>query len=192
MKKTENFIQFLKEDEEMFGEYAYLYMNKVSFPEKIRPIGYQPFTRCHKQRGYFIDTNEDNNIRSFGLSKVHNFTKHKFKRNDKLTLELVHQFDYGNLIYPSFEKNTLTKIVHTIEKERRFTYHEISELNKHMEKKYSSKEVIDEMKRLEYAVMDKVKRSYLNDKITFISFDDYLKRENINITTRLVYKPPIK
>lgn len=63
-------------------------------------IGYQPFTRCYKQRGYFIDTAAAKPCWEFSLTNADNFTKSLFKRTPKLSKRIFEEFDGGNILFP--------------------------------------------------------------------------------------------
>ena len=97
-----------KDIEEGFGEYAVLYrkacgilMNLESLGDidKVLPIGYQPFTRCHKQRGYFIDTALSGDIVNYDLVENHGFKKLYFKRTPEFAEEIHELFDGGRDLF---------------------------------------------------------------------------------------------
>lgn len=80
------------------GEYGVLYHGCEDNYTQI--IGYQPFTRCYKQRGYFIDTAATKPCWEFSLTSTDNFTKSLFKRTPKLSKRIFEEFDGGNMLFP--------------------------------------------------------------------------------------------
>ena len=192
------FKPILESNIDKYGEYAVLY-HKLDYPnpnfEKdgkmtfVRPIGYQPFTRCHKQRGYFIDTNEFNKIQTFGLASNYGFTKYKFERDDKLTLELMKKFDYGKKIYPDESKDKVLKLIKKVNSIKEVTFNEIKEAKKITIGEYRDDVIIKKLKELKINVMDNLNREELNEDIKFIDFEEFVKKEQIKISWRLVRKP---
>ena len=80
------------------GEYAVLYHGLEDGCSQI--IGYQPFTRCYKQRGYYIDTAESIPCWEFSLTNTDNYTKSYFKRTPELSKKIFEDFDGGAALFP--------------------------------------------------------------------------------------------
>jgi hypothetical protein len=76
-------------------------MNPESAGEitRVLPIGYQPFTRCYKQRGYFIDTTQSGDIINYDLVANHGFEKLYFKRTPEFAAEIYELFDGGRELF---------------------------------------------------------------------------------------------
>lgn len=87
-----------KNDLSEIGEYAVLYHGIED--ETTQIIGYQPFTRCYKQRGYFIDTASSIPCWSYSLTNTDNFTKSIFKRTPELSKRIFDEFDEGDALFP--------------------------------------------------------------------------------------------
>ena len=87
-----------KNDLSEIGEYAVLYHGIEDKTTQI--IGYQPFTRCYKQRGYFIDTASSIPCWSYSLTNTRSFTKSLFKRTPELSKRIFEEFDEGNALFP--------------------------------------------------------------------------------------------
>lgn len=87
-----------KNDLPQIGKYGVLYHGVEDDSTQI--IGYQPFTRCHKQRGYFIDTAANIPCWHYSLVETTNFTKSLFERSSKLSNRLFEEFDGGNSLFP--------------------------------------------------------------------------------------------
>jgi len=88
--------------ENNFGSHAVLYKRIDNFSvdadpkqmaKDVLPIGYQPFTRCYKQRGYFIDTLQSGDIVNYDLVADHGFEKLYFKRTPEFAAEIYELFD---------------------------------------------------------------------------------------------------
>ncbi len=80
------------------GEYAVLYHGLEDECSQI--IGYQPFTRCYKQRGYYIDTAASVPCWSFSLTNTDNYTKSYFKRTPEFSKRIFEEFDGGKALFP--------------------------------------------------------------------------------------------
>jgi len=60
----------------------------------VYPIGFQPFTRCHRQKGFFVNTQIDDD-----LQKSEKFKKCFFERSIELCQEVYNKFDGGNELF---------------------------------------------------------------------------------------------
>ncbi len=70
------------------------YIEAIENRQSIYPIGYQPFSRCHKQYGYFMTGNEN-----FDLNNEPNFNIYYFNRTPKLSREIYEKFDRGKVLF---------------------------------------------------------------------------------------------
>lgn len=86
-----------KDDLADLGNYGVLYHGLKSNREHM--IGYQPFTRCHNQRGYYIDTSSERPCWDFELSST-SFTKSLFERTPELSRKLYDEFNGGKDLFP--------------------------------------------------------------------------------------------
>lgn len=57
---------------------------------KVFPIGFQPFTRCHNQRGYFVHANNDKDLQT-----NKDFEKYYFEHSIDLSEEIFNKFNKG-------------------------------------------------------------------------------------------------
>lgn len=115
-----------KKDLEDYGEYAVLYkktddllMNPESAADinRVLPIGYQPFTRCYKQRGYFIDTMQSgdlDDIVNYDLVADHGFEKLYFKRTPEFAAEIYEFFDGGRELFYDWSMELLSELIDEI------------------------------------------------------------------------------
>jgi len=113
-----------------YGEYAVLFrkaggilMNLESATEinKVLPIGYQPFTRCYKQRGYFIDTALSGDIVNYDLVENHGFEKLYFKRTPEFAAEIYELFDGGRELFHDQSMELLSDVIDQIKGADSFT-----------------------------------------------------------------------
>lgn len=84
------------------------YIEAIEDRQSILPIGYQPFSRCHKQYGYFMVGDE-----KFDLNNEPNFNIYYFNRTPKLSREIYEKFDGGKTL---FEYDALAELEDMIEK----------------------------------------------------------------------------
>ena len=108
-------------EEKDYGEYAVLYkktddllMNPESAADinRVLPIGYQPFTRCYKQRGYFIDTIQSGDLAD--LVADHGFEKLYFKRTPEFAAEIFELFDGGRELFHDRSMELLSGLIDEI------------------------------------------------------------------------------
>lgn len=85
-------------DIQELGEFGVLYHGLENDYTQI--IGYQPFTRCYKQRGYYFDTAATKPCWNFSLTDDTGFTKSYFKRTPELSKRIFEEFDGGNRLFP--------------------------------------------------------------------------------------------
>jgi hypothetical protein len=112
-----------KKDIEDYEEYAVLYRktdDPLVNPESaadingVLPIGYQPFTRCYKQRGYFIDTMQSGDIVNYDLVADHGFEKLYFKRTPEFSAEIYELFDGGRELFHDQSMELLSGLIDEI------------------------------------------------------------------------------
>lgn len=68
--------------------------------DRARIIGYQPFCRCHRQRGYYIDTAGEKFCWDFVLNENTGFEKYYFDRTVELSERLYEEFNGGKILFP--------------------------------------------------------------------------------------------
>lgn len=79
------------------GTQAVLYFGNDNF---AKIIGYQPFCRCHKQRGYYIDTDIISQCWNQCMLSTIGYTKCFFDRTPKLSKRIFEEFDGGRTLFP--------------------------------------------------------------------------------------------
>ncbi len=84
-----------EKDLDELGKYGVLYIG-IGHPEHTHIIGYQPFCRCHRQRGFYFDTN----IVSPCWNQSIDCDKFFFDRTPALSHRLFEFFDGGKYLFP--------------------------------------------------------------------------------------------
>ncbi len=79
------------------GRYGILY---AGYNDLARIIGCQPFCRCHRQRGYYIDTAAYSNCWDYALPISGSLTKCCFERTVALSKKLYEDFEGGCMLFP--------------------------------------------------------------------------------------------
>ena len=79
------------------GTQAVLYFGNNDF---AKIIGYQPFCRCHKQRGYYIDTDIMSQCWNRSMLSVLGYEKCFFDRTPKLSERIFEEFDGCKALFP--------------------------------------------------------------------------------------------
>ena len=109
--------------ENNFGSHAVLYKRIDNFSvdadpkqmaKDVLPIGYQPFTCCYKQRGYFIDTMQSGDLVNYDLVADHGFEKLYFKRTPEFAAEIYELFDGGRELFHDRSMDLLSGLIDEI------------------------------------------------------------------------------
>lgn len=87
----------LEEELGELGKYGVLYEGTHNW---AKIIGYQPFCRCHRQRGYYIDTAAAGFCWEYSLNPDTGFQKYYFERTVELSERLCAEFDGGRKLFP--------------------------------------------------------------------------------------------
>lgn len=114
IKNEHRYVPIQKKDFDFYGEDAVLYCG-MEDREVTKIIGYQPFTRCFKQRGYYIDTAQNVPCWEYSLTNNSNFSKSYFKRSPDLCKKIYEEFDGGEVLFP---KDSLFEFEDVIEQIR--------------------------------------------------------------------------
>lgn len=87
----------IEDDLNDLGTQAVLYFGSDNF---AKIIGYQPFCRCHKQRGYYIDTDITSQCWSQSMLSTLGYTKCYFDRTPELSNRIFDEFAGGKVLFP--------------------------------------------------------------------------------------------
>ena len=98
-KHTENnkYRPIRADEIDHLGKYGVIY---VGTHKHASIIGYQPFTRCHRQRGYYLDTAGGSPCWNFGLTPENGFDKYYFERTVEFSEWICKEFDGGKKLFP--------------------------------------------------------------------------------------------
>lgn len=166
------------------------YIEALENRQSIYPIGYQPFSRCHKQYGYFMIGDEN-----FDLNNEPDFNVYYFNRTPKLSREIYEKFDGGKNI---FEYDALIELEDMLAS--------IRTSNVFSEEIFEKTAILDE-----FSIWDKCKwRDELQNQMGITigsnnivlsrprrraidrkwSIKDFVEKEDLVPGYRIVYKPP--
>lgn len=87
-----------EEELDELGKYGVLYKGTHSW---AKAIGYQPFCRCQRQRGYYIDTAGVAPCWEYSLNPGTGFHKYYFERTVGLSERLCAEFNGGRKLFPN-------------------------------------------------------------------------------------------
>ena len=118
-KNNHQYLPISENDLSDWGEYAVLYCGHENH-KTTEMIGYQPFTRCFRQRGYYIDTAQESFCWDFSLEKDAGFTKNLFHRTPQLCLQIYDEFDGGNVLFPKDSLFECTRVIEEISRTTSF------------------------------------------------------------------------
>ena len=90
------------------------------YSDRARIIGFQPFCRCHRQRGYYIDTAVAEPCWEFILSKDTGFEKYYFDRTVELSERLYEEFDGGKTLFPDDGLEPFAEVIAQMQIEKAF------------------------------------------------------------------------
>lgn len=100
------------------GENGVLYRGIAEIP----CIGCQPFCRCHRQRGYYLDTTIGGKCWKYSLSVDKNFNKFFFKRTVELSNKLFEEFNGGSVLFPQDELSLFDEQIKAIKETKIFPF----------------------------------------------------------------------
>ena len=92
------YLPISKDDINILGNHAVIYSG---ISDLARIIGYQPFSRCHRQRGYYIDTSAIEPCWDFRLNPQNGFEKFYFERTVELSKQIYEEFNGGETLFPN-------------------------------------------------------------------------------------------
>lgn len=111
--KNNRYRPFRKKDLKKY-KYGVLYIrnrvDELTGKLEVYPIGYQPFTRCHKQKGHFIIDSLKND---FDIEKV-GFKKIYFKHNLKLSRNIFNHFEKGKKLFSYSKSKEIQNLIEVI------------------------------------------------------------------------------
>lgn len=82
----------------------------------VYPIGYQPFTRCHRQKGFFVKTDFGEDLQTSGKFKLY-----KFNHSSKLSSEIYEKFNGGKALFSYDELESIKDLIDSIKNASTFS-----------------------------------------------------------------------
>jgi hypothetical protein len=190
---SNNELDYLKKEDldNDFGQYGVIHkINVFGNLEKVSQIGYQPFTRCHRQRGYYIDTYKYG-FHNYDLSKEESSVKYCFKRTESFCKKIFDYFDSGKYLFSKKDENIFEKAIDKIKKIKEYNQEDydiaVSFLNDD-DKKIATKQLLS---RYGYFFVDVEHEQKENILSLFekLDMDEFVKEENINPIVFRSYNP---
>lgn len=134
VNKLGKYRPFSEKDIDDYGKYGVIYRKdrlgqvdeRGEAYSDIIQIGYQPFTRCHLQRGYYVKTNLENDLVSYDLIKTTGFKKQLFLRTTRLSKFIYEKMNQGKAIIDYELLDLANPIIKRIKNETRFTINELT------------------------------------------------------------------
>ena len=120
-KYTENNIYdpIAEDDLRHIGQFGVLYSKSIMGTfEGIEPIGSQPFCRCNRQRGYYLNTHGKSGCWDYRIGEDSGFSKMYFVRTPELSERLCEEFDHGRKLFPADGLSSLGGAVNKIQQTR--------------------------------------------------------------------------
>lgn len=197
--KSGKYRPFTEKDIEACGKYGVIYRkNRLGLVNEngeaykdIVQIGYQPFTRCHLQRGYYVKTNFENDLVDFDLIKTTGFKKQLFLRTTKLSKFIYEKMNNGKAIIDYELLDIASPIIKRIKNETRFTINELTTVLNTLGWKLNSDD-FEELARCQISVGDfkrKFNRSILDSINSKWSLSRYIEENRFYPTARLIKYP---
>ena len=175
------FLPLKDEDFKEFGNdgVLYRYISYDPHTQNIKPIGYLPFTRCFRQRGYFVDTYDFGDIRCFDLTKTLQFEKLYFKRDEEFCKMIFEKFIGGDFLFPK-EEHLLIEIVENLKSINEFSkdeYTKALDSLKEEDRKYIS---IDVLQDFDIRIVDdlQVSTDILISQINKLDLKQFIENED--------------
>ena len=197
--KSGKYRPFTEKDIEACGKYGVIYRkNRLGLVNEngeaykdIVQIGYQPFTRCHLQRGYYVETNLEKDLVDFDLIKTIGFKKQLFLRTTKLSKFIYEKMNNGKAIIDYELLDIASPIIKRIKNETRFTINELTTVLNILGWKLNSDD-FEELASCQISVGDfkrKFNRSILDSINSKWSLSRYIEDNSFYPTTSLIKYP---
>lgn len=97
------------------GRYGVLYSKSVEMFDEIEPIGSQPFCRCNRQRGYYLNTHGGSCCWDYRISENSGFSKMYFERTPELSERLCEEFEHGCKLFPDDDLSSFSSVIEKIQ-----------------------------------------------------------------------------
>ena len=83
--------------------------------DEIEPIGSQPFCRCNRQRGYYLNTHGGSCCWDYRISENSGFSKMYFERTPELSERLCEEFEHGCKLFPDDDLSSFSSVIEKIQ-----------------------------------------------------------------------------
>lgn len=149
------------------------------FPMSIvSPIGYQPFTRCNRQRGYYVYTKFGEDIQATDYFKIF-----RFEHSIKLSKELYTKYDGGKKLFNYDALDDVSDLLETIKKAKTFSNESFEDTYNQLHGDFTKSDWIKMLGEYEEVVIGKASYELSKERIEAInkkwSVDKFIDDEGI-------------
>lgn len=152
----------------------------------VLPIGYQPFTRCNRQRGYFVLTKFGENIQAKNY-----FNIYRFEHSIELSNELYNKYDGGKKLFNYDALDEVSDLLEIIKNAKTFSNESFEDTYNHLHGNFTKAEWIENLRENEKVAIGKASYELSKERIEAInkkwSVDKFIDDEGIVPVTRKIY-----
>lgn len=171
-----------EEELDELGKYGVLYEGTHSW---AKAIGYQPFCRCHRQRGYCIDTAGAVPCWEYSLNPGTGFQKYYFERTVELSERLCAEFNGGRKLFPNDGLIPFSKAIQQIRNMKKIPFRAFKLAHRaicgYLEANYRNKKISDTM----YNAM--LKQEYWEERLKKAGYN-FCEQIELNADPELIRK----
>lgn len=184
----------LDEDDIKSNKYGLLFMRNTildilpmnNFVPIILPIGYQPFTRCNRQRGYFALTKFGEDIQAKNY-----FNIYRFEHSIELSEELYNEYDGGKKLFNYDALDEVSDLLEIIKTAKTFSNESFEDAYNQLHGNFTKAEWIENLRENEKVVIGKAPYELSKERIDAInerwSVNKFIEDEGIVPGTRKIY-----
>lgn len=161
----------------------------TNYNSTVLPIGYQPFTRCNKQRGHFIITKLGENIQAKS-----DFCIFRFEHSIKLSEEIYNKYDGGKKLFNYDALDEISDLLEIIKKATTFSNESFEDTYKQLHGNLTKNHWITSLKEMEGVDIGNAPYKLSTQRIKEInnkwSVKKFIEDEGIVPGSRRLYVPP--
>lgn len=152
----------------------------------VLPIGYQPFTRCNRQRGYFVLTKFGEDIQAKNY-----FNIYRFEHSIELSEELYNKYDGGKKLFNYDALDEVSDLLEIIKKAKAFSDESFEDTYNQLHGSFTKTEWKENLRENEKVEIGKASYEISQEMIDAInkkwSVDKFIDDEGIVPGTRRIY-----
>ena len=162
----------------------------IGKPRLVLPIGYQPFSRCNRQKGYFIHPHFGDDTRAENYFE----TIYKFEHSVELSEELCKKYKSGDELFNCEIGDELSDIIEKIKNATTFSYESFEDAYyylHHLHEDFTREDWKKDLTENEEIAFGKADYELSNEKIETInkkwSIKKFIKEEKIQPGKRKIF-----